>query len=116
MSSEDFKRSDLSKQTLNYFFVETPRLGRFYLLPKIHKRLSNVPGRPVISISGYFTENISAFVDYHLQPLSKQVRSFVKDTNYFLRKLDGLKDLPKDLLLWTIDVVGLFLTFPMTKV
>ena len=26
----------------------------------------NVPGRLVISSSGYFTENISAFVDYHL--------------------------------------------------
>ena len=62
-------REDISSDTLEYFFINNPKLGRFYLLPKIHKRLHNVPGRPVISNFGYFTENISAFVDYHLQPL-----------------------------------------------
>ena len=56
-------RGDVPKQTMEYFLVDNPRLGRFYLLPKIHKRLHSVPGRPVISNSGYFTENISAFVD-----------------------------------------------------
>ena len=42
-------RGDLSSDTLNYFVVEDPKFARFYLLPKIHKRLHNVPGRPVIS-------------------------------------------------------------------
>ena len=79
------KRGDISKETLHYFLVDNPRLGRFYMLPKIHKRLFDVPGRPVISNSGYFTENISAFVDYHLQPLARQVKSYIKDTNDFLR-------------------------------
>ena len=102
------KRGDISKETLDYFLVDNPRLGRFYMLPKIHKRLFDVPGRPVISNSGYFTENISAFVDYHLQPLARQVKSYIKDTNDFLRKLDGLETLPKDSLMCTIDVVGLY--------
>ena len=48
-------RGDISDETLDYFLVNNPKLGRFYLLPKIHKRLHNVPGRPVISNSGYFT-------------------------------------------------------------
>ena len=47
----------------------------FYLLPKIHKRLHNVPGRPVISKSGFFTEKMSAFLEYHLKPLSQKVKS-----------------------------------------
>ena len=64
------------------------------MLPKIHKRLHNVPGRPVTSNSGYFTENISAFIDFHLQPLAKQVKSFIKDANDFLRRSNDLKDLP----------------------
>ena len=34
------------------------KLGRFYLLPKIHKGLSGVKGRPVISNCGTITENI----------------------------------------------------------
>ena len=106
------KRGDISKETLDYFLVDNPRLGRFYMLPKIHKRLFDVPGRPVISNSGYFTENISAFVDYHLQPLARQVKSYIKDTNDFLRKLDGLENLPKDSLMCTIDVVGLYPNIP----
>ena len=49
-----------------YFFNKDPKFARFYLLPKIHKWLHNVPGRPVISNCGYYTENISSFLDYHL--------------------------------------------------
>ena len=44
---------------LNYFTFDHKRacnLGKLYLLPKIHKRLFNVPGRPVISNCGTRTE------------------------------------------------------------
>ena len=106
------KRSDITNETLEYFFINKPKLGRFYLLPKIHKRLHNVPGRPVISNSGFFTENISAFLEYHLKPLSQKVKSFIKDTNDFLKKLNELRDLPDDFILCTIDVVGLYPSIP----
>ena len=46
-------RRDISDSTLDYFLVNNPKLGRFYLLPKIHKSFRNVPGRPVTSNSGY---------------------------------------------------------------
>ena len=105
-------RGDICKDTLDYFLVKNPKLGRFYLLPKIHKRLFNVPGRPVISNSGFYTENISAFLDYHLKPLSQQVKSFVKDTNDFLKKIANLPPLPEDVLMCTIDVVGLYPNIP----
>ena len=36
-----------------YLVVSKSRLGKFYLLPKIHKGLENVPGRPVISNCGF---------------------------------------------------------------
>ena len=32
-------RGDWSKDTLDYFSVKDPKFARFYLLPKIHKRL-----------------------------------------------------------------------------
>ena len=51
-------RGYLSADTLEYFFDKYPKFARFYLLPKIHKRLHNVPGRPVISNCGYYTESI----------------------------------------------------------
>ena len=49
-------RGDINDETLNYFLVNKPKLGGFYLLPRIHKRLHNVPGRPAISNSSYFNE------------------------------------------------------------
>ena len=105
-------RGDLSNDTLNYFLVKDPKFARFYLLPKIHKRLHNVPGRLVISNCGFYTENISSFLDHHLQPIAQKVNSFIKDTNHFLRKIKSLGQLPEGAILCTIDVVGLYPNIP----
>ena len=105
-------RGDLSSDTLNYFVVEDPKFARFYLLPEIHKRLHNVPGRPVISNCGFYTENISSFLDYHFQPLAQKVKSYIKDTNHFLNKVKKLGRLPDGAILWTMDVVGLYPNIP----
>ena len=85
---------------------------RFYLLPKVHKRLYDVPGRPVISNCGFCTENISSFLDFHLQPLAQKVKSYIKDTNHFLKKIKELGQLPEGTILCTIDVVGLYPNIP----
>ena len=37
------KRGGISSNILDYFNVENPKFGRFYLLPKIHKRLYDIP-------------------------------------------------------------------------
>ena len=106
------KRGDLKRDNLDYFVMKDPKFARFYLLPKIHKRLHNVPGRPVISNSGYYTENISSFLDHHLQPLAQAVKSYIKDTNEFLKKLRSLPKLPDGIILCTMDVVGLYPNIP----
>ena len=64
-------RCDISDESLDYFLVNNSKLGRFYLFPKIYKRLHNVPGRPVISSSSYFTDDISSFLDFYLKPLAQ---------------------------------------------
>ena len=48
------------------FLIKDPKFPRFYLILKIHKRLRDVPIRPVNSNCGYYTENISSFLGYHL--------------------------------------------------
>ena len=105
-------RRNISDEALDYFLVNNPKLGGFYLLPNIHKRLYNVPGRPFISNSGYCTENISAFLEYHLHPITQKVKSYIKDTNDFLHKLSALPSLPEDIILCTIDVVGQYPNIP----
>ena len=83
-----------------------------YLLPKIHKRLVSVPGRPVISNCGTPTEKASEFLDHHLQPIMKSGTSYIKDTNDFLSKLKNLKKVPDNAILVTADVVGLYPSIP----
>ena len=92
--------------------MKDPKFARFYLLPKINKRLHNVPGRPVIPNSVYYTENISSFLDHQLQPLAQAVKSYIKDTNKFLKKLSSLPKLPNAIILCTMDVVGLYSNMP----
>ena len=82
----DRKRGDIHTNTLKYFDVEESKFDRFYLLPKIHKRFHSVTGRPVYSNSYFLTENISAFLDFSLKPIATIVKSYVRDTNDFLRK------------------------------
>ena len=102
----------MKKESIKYFEVKDPKFARFYLLPKIHKRLNNVPGRPVIPSCGYYTENISAFLDFYLQPLTQAVESYIKYTNDFLNKLRSLPKLPDNIILCTVDVVGLSPNIP----
>ena len=71
-----------------------------------------MPGRPVISNSGYYKENISAFLEFHLKSLLQKVKSYIKDTNDFLRKIASLPPFPDDIILCTIDVVGLYPNIP----
>ena len=105
-------RGDLSADNLEYLFNKDPKFARFYFLPKIHKRLYNVPGIPVVLNCGYYTENISSFLDYHLQSLGKKVEFYIKDTNHFLKMLQELGSLPKNAILCTNDVVRLYPNIP----
>ena len=67
------KRGDISTNILDYFNAENPKFGRFYSLPKIHKRMYYIPGRPVISNCGIYTENISAFLDHQLKSIANPI-------------------------------------------
>ena len=88
------KRKLITEEKLKYFtykYKKATNFGKMYLLPKIHKRLANVPGRAVISNCGTPPEKASQFLDHHLQPVMKSGMSYIKDTDEFLSKLKNLK-------------------------
>ena len=99
-----WKRGDLNADTLKCFMVKDPKFARLYLLPKIHKRLHDV--RPVILNCGYYSEHISSFLDFHLKPLAREVKFFIKDTNDILKTLRSLPNLPDDIVLCNVDVAS----------
>ena len=68
-------RGFLTEKQMKYFtyeFKRTTNFGKLYLLPKIHKRLHNVPGMPVISKCGSPTKKCSEFLDRHLKPVMQK--------------------------------------------
>ena len=48
----------MNADTIKYFIVKDPKFAHFSFFPKIQKRLHDVPGGPVISNCGCYTENI----------------------------------------------------------
>ena len=85
---------------------------KLYLLPKIHKRLKNVPGRPVISNCGTPTEKASEFLDHHHKPVMQSGWSYIKDSGDFLKKIKNVGNIPENAILVAADVVGLYPNIP----
>ena len=102
------RKKEIDKNLFNYLLVKNPQLRRFYLLPKINKRMTNVPGRPVISNNGTSTENISSYLHYHLKSLITNVPHMLEDTRDFVNHIQDLSDLPESSNLVSFDVVGLY--------
>ena len=109
------RKGSITDKELKYFlynYKNSTNLGKLYLLPKIHKRLSNVPGRPVISNCGTPTEKASEFLDHHLKPIMQKGKSYIRDSGDFIGKIKNLTSIPSGSLLVTADVVGLYPNIP----
>ena len=74
--------------------------------------LHNVPGRPVTSNCGYYTRNSSLLLNYNFRPLAKKFELYIKDTNHFFKKFKELGSSPKNAILYSVDVVGLYFNLP----
>ena len=98
----------ISEKELKYFtynFKKATNLGKLYFLPKIHKRLSAVPGRPVTSNYGTPAEKVSEYLDYILKPIMQNSWFCIKDSGDFLKKLKNIGKIPKGAILVTPDVI-----------
>ena len=95
-------------------FLSNPnyRTSEFYMLPKIHKRLKDPPGRPIVSGNGCPTERISQFVDFFLKPIVRDTQSYLRDTTHFLKVLGNAPKLTDTTLLVTLDVSSLYTNIP----
>ena len=97
----------IDEKTLNYLLVNSnPRAGRFYLLPKIHKK-----GCPVDRLFRV-VEKISKFVDSNIKHLVLEIPFYLRDTKHFLQVLGEVGTLPEGVILVTADVVGLYPHIP----
>ena len=70
---------------ITYQYKKACNLGKMYLLPKIHNRLSNVVGRVVSSKCVMPSEKVSEVLDYHLKPQNSKL--CIGDSVHFLEKI-----------------------------
>ena len=111
--SEMHENDEISDKTLRYLTTNCTRTAQFYMLPKIHKSLTDPPGRPIISGNDCPTEKISHMIDIILQPFVPNIRSYVKDTTDFIQKLSKISlDPDQDIILCTLDVTSLYTNIP----
>ena len=96
----------INKKVAEGLKMNDPKAPKFYLRPKIHKEGN--AGRAVVSLVNCHPANISKYVHYHLQHIVKEIPSYVKDTQDFLKKLKKVKDIPQESLLVTLDVKSLY--------
>ena len=96
-------RGDFSADNFEFFSIRIPILLDFICYQKfINVYIMFLV--PVISNCGYYAENKSSILDYHLQVLAKKVESYIKDTNHFLKKLKKIGKLPKNAILcWPLS-------------
>lgn len=104
-----FDNGEIDRTTLDFLSGppnKEPKLGRLFLLPKIHKLSEDVIqgiknqsiivnelpiSRPIISQCNCVSERVSQFIDYFLLPLVKRQNSYIRDSGDFINKIEALK-------------------------
>ena len=90
--------------------TENPKTPHFYLKPQVHKEGN--PGRPLISSINCYASKISGYVGYHLQPIVKEIPSYVQDTADIFRKNNQIDFVPNNSYLVSLDLKSLYANIP----
>ena len=72
----------------NFLLEEKIQTPEFQLLPKVDE--ANNSRRPVIGSINCHTSRFLEFVDYYLQSEVKKLKSYVKDTADFNKKIESI--------------------------
>lgn len=100
------ERGFIDPKLKDYLTIDHPAILILYILPKIHKSLTEPPGRPVVSGLNSILSNASKFVDQVLKPSVLKMKSYIRDTGDFLSKIRNVT-LPLNSILMTLDVTSL---------
>ena len=108
----------ITKDEYTAMTPEDKDAAKFYCNFKVHKQTEHnevPPVRPIISGSGSITENISLYVEHHIQDIATKHQSYLQDTPHFLRvinKVNSGPKLDKNVMLVTLDVTGAYHNIP----
>ena len=78
----------ISETKLKYFtynFKKATNFGKLYFIPKIHKKLTNVPGTAIVSNCGTPDEEVLEYLDFVRKPVIEDGWSYIRDTEDLLK-------------------------------
>ena len=82
----------MNEKIANDLLSSEAKTPQFKTLPKVHKEGN--PGRPVVSLIDCHTTKISKYINNQIQPHVKELKSYVKDTTDFIRKINSMGKIP----------------------
>ncbi|CAJ0915644.1 unnamed protein product [Ranitomeya imitator] len=103
----------ISYNEYRFLTPRTPMIPTFYALPNVHKGLSPLKGRPIVSGVGSLSQNVGIYIDNILRPFVTSLPSYVRDTSDLLQKIDGIV-VEQGTILGSIDVEALYSSIPHT--
>ena len=112
--AKKYKEDDHTK----HIFKNLNRIGEYgpghlYGLPKIHKNPTDPPLRPIISMTGTITHDVSKYLNNIIRPFIDQ-RYMLKSSHELLVHLKTVKIAPSDHLV-SLDVESLFTNVPVNE-
>lgn len=113
---EQYVEMGLTNQWINadvaaFLKINYPITPVIYGLPKIHKGTNPLKYRPIVAGSDSTTQPIAQWLDFYLQPLVKQLPSYLRDTGDFLDKLREYSP-ESNIMLVTMDISSLYTNIP----
>ena len=73
------------------------------------------PGRPVISSINWHTSKISGYIDYHLQPVVKEIPSYAQYITRFLKKINQIDFVPDNSYHFSLGIKSLDTNIPNSE-
>ena len=81
------EKGQITEDTCKYLTVGIAKTQLLYKLPKIHKGLTNTPGRPTVSRSAGSTEKNKL---HFISPLVRLTKFFVRDSTHIINILNDI--------------------------
>ena len=93
-----YKQKLTTKDLKDYLIPKGTQMGKVQGNQKIHKK--NLPFRTIINDSNHATEKMAKVVEQELSENVRNLNIYIKDTTYFLQKLNISQPLPHETIMF----------------
>lgn len=73
------------------FIPQAAIIPVFHHLPKVHRGLHPLVGRPIVAGIGSLNEHLSQWVDHQIQPLVIELPGYLSDTKQFFVRMQDIE-------------------------